>query len=100
MPTYPEEDLTVVLTAHRSDGYVRIRKCAYAFHILPSTFSGRHTRATTCSRSHESNRIPSTAEEETLLGVVTRLLHPGYPITLPLTSDLTERIRLSRFYLQ
>jgi hypothetical protein len=44
-------------------------------------------------------QILSTAEEKTLLKVVTRLSKLGYPITLLLIRDLTKEIRLSYFYL-
>ena len=99
MPTYSEEDLTTAITAYRNGEYTSIRKCAYAFNIPHSTFSDRLTRATTRSRSHESQKILSTAEEETLLKSITRLSESGCPITLSLTRDLAEEIRLSRFRL-
>ena len=99
MPTYSEEDLTTAITAYRNGEYTSIRKCAYAFNIPHSTFSDRLTRATTRSRSHESQKILSTAEEETLLKSITRLSKSGCPITLSLTRDLAEEIRLSRFRL-
>ena len=99
MPTYSEEDLTIAITAYRNGEYTSIRKCAYAFSILHSTFSDLLTRATTRSRSHESQKILSTAEEETLLKSITRLSKLGCPINLPLTRDLAEEIRLSRFRL-
>jgi hypothetical protein len=99
MPTYSEEDLTTAITAYRNGEYTSIRKCAYAFNIPYLTFSDRLTRATTRSRSYESQKILLTAEEETLLKSITRLSKSGYPITLSLTRDLTEEIRLSRFCL-
>jgi hypothetical protein len=99
MPTYSEEDLTTAITAYRNGEYTSIRKYTYAFNILHSTFSDRLTRATTCSRSHESQKILSTTEEETLLKSITRLSKSGCPITLSLTRDLTKEIRLSCFYL-
>jgi hypothetical protein len=99
MPTYSEEDLTTAITAYHNGEYTSIRKCAYTFNILHSTFSDRLTRATTCSRSHESQKILSTTEEETLLKSITRLSKSGCPITLSLTRDLAEEIRLSYFYL-
>jgi hypothetical protein len=99
MPTYSEEDLTTAITAYRNGEYTSIRKYTYAFNILHSTFSDRLTRATTCSRSHESQKILSTTEEETLLKSITRLSKSGCPITLLLTRDLAKEIRLSCFYL-
>ena len=99
MPTYSEEDLTTAITAYRNGEYTSIRKCAYAFNIPHSTFSDRLTRATTRSRSHESQKILSTAEEEILLKSITRLSKLGCPITLSLTRDLAEEIRLSCFHL-
>jgi hypothetical protein len=99
MPTYSEEDLTTAITAYRNGEYTSTRKYAYAFNILHSTFSDRLTRATTCSRSHESQKILSTAEEETLLKSITRLSKSGCPITLSLMRDLAEEIRLSHFRL-
>jgi hypothetical protein len=99
MSTYSGEDLTTAITAYRNGEYTSIRKCAYAFNIPHSTFSDQLTRATTRSRSHESQKILSTAEEETLLKSITRLSKSGYPITLSLTRDLAEEIRLSRFRL-
>jgi hypothetical protein len=99
MPTYSEEDLTTAITAYRNGEYTSIRKCAYVFNILHSTFSDWLTRATTCSRSHESQKILSTTEEETLLKSITRLSKSGCPITLSLTRDLAKEIRLSCFRL-
>jgi hypothetical protein len=99
MPTYSEEDLTTAITAYRNGEYTLIRKCAYVFNIPYSTFSNWLTRATTRSRSHESQKILSTAEEKTLLKVITRLSKLGYPITLSLIRDLAEEIQLSCFHL-
>jgi hypothetical protein len=99
MPTYSEEDLTIAITAYRNSEYTSIRKCAYTFNILYSTFSDWLTRATTYSRSHESQKILLTTEEETLLKSITRLSKSGCPITLSLTRDLTKEIRLSYFCL-
>jgi hypothetical protein len=48
---------------------------------------------------HESQQILSTVEEKTLLKAITRLSKSGCPITLLLTRDLTEEIRLSYFCL-
>jgi hypothetical protein len=99
MPTYSEEDLTTAIMAYCNGEYTSIRKCAYVFNILYSTFSDRLTRATTCSRLHESQKILSTTEEETLLKSITRLSKSGCPITLLLTRDLAKEIRLSCFCL-
>jgi hypothetical protein len=99
MPTYSEEDLTTAIIAYRNSEYTSIRKCAYAFNIPTSTLSDRLSTRTSRSKSHESQKILSTAEEETLLKAITRLSKSGCPITLPLTKDLAEEIRLSRFRL-
>jgi hypothetical protein len=99
MPTYSEEDLTNALAAYRNSEYTSIRKCAYAFNIPYSTLASRLSTRTSRSQSHESQKTLSTAEEETLLKAVTRLSNSGCPITLPLTRDLAEEIRLSRFRL-
>jgi len=99
MPTYSEEDLTTAITAYRNSEYTSIRKCAYAFNIPLTTLSKRLRTRTSRSKSHESQKILSTAEEETLLKTVTRLSKSGCPITLLLTRDLAEEIRLSRFRL-
>ena len=99
MPTYSEETLITALTAYRNKEYTSIRKCAYAFNIPASTLSNRLIRATSRSKSHESQKILSTAEEETLLKAITRLTKSGCPITLSLTQELAEEIRLSRFRL-
>jgi hypothetical protein len=99
MPTYSEDTLTTAIAAYRNSEYTSIRKCSYAFNIPPSTLSDRLTKATTRSKSYESQKILSTTEEETLLKTITRLSRSGYLITLLLTRDLAEEIRLSRFYL-
>ena len=99
MPSYSEDTLTIALTAYRKGEYTSIRKCAYAFNIPTSTLSDRLTRANSRSKSHESQKILSTAEEQTLIKTITRLSKSGLPITLPLTRDLAEEIRLSYFYL-
>jgi hypothetical protein len=97
MPTYSEEDLTNALAAYRNREFTSIRKCAYAFNIPYSTLAFRLSTRTSRSKSHESQQILSTAEEKTLLKAITRLSKSGCPITLPLTRDLAEEIRLSRF---
>jgi len=99
MPTYSEDTLLTALTAYRNGEYISIRKCAYAFNIPTSTLSDRLSIRTSRSKSHESQKILSTAEEETLLKTITRLSKSGCPITLSLTRDLAEEIRLSRFRL-
>jgi len=99
MPTYSEATLTTALIAYRTGEYTSIRKCAYAFNIPASTFANRLTRATSRTKSHESQQILSAAEEKTLLKTIYRLSKSGCPITLPLTRDLAEEIRLSRFRL-
>jgi hypothetical protein len=99
MPTYSEETLITALTAYRNGEYPSIRKCAYAFNIPVTTLSNRLSTQTSRNKSHESQQILSTAEEKALLKAIIRLTKSGYPITLPLTRDLAEEIRLSRFRL-
>jgi hypothetical protein len=99
MPTYSKEDLTTALAAYRNGEYTSIRKCAYAFNIPVITLLKRLSTRTSRSQSHESQKILSTAEEKTLLKVITRLSKSGCPTTLSLTRDLAEEIRLSRFRL-
>jgi hypothetical protein len=99
MPTYSEGDLTIALAAYRNGEYSSIRKCAYAFNIPPTTLTDRLSTRTSRSKSHESQKILSTAEEDTLLKAITRLSKSGYPITLLLTRELAEEIRLFRFRL-
>ena len=99
MPTYSEDTLIAALTAYRNGEYTSIRTCAYAFNIPRTTLTSRLSTRTSRSKSHESQKILSTAEEEVLLKAITRLAKSGYPITLPLTRDLAEEIRLSRFRL-
>jgi hypothetical protein len=99
MPTYSESTLITAIVAYCNGEYTSVRKYSYAFNIPPSTLSDRLTKATTCSKSHESQKILSTAEEETLIKSIIRLSKSGIPITLLLTRDLAEEIRLSRFRL-
>jgi len=99
MPAYSEEDLTNALATYRNHEFTSIRKCAYAFNIPYSTLASRLSTRTSRSQSHESQQILSTAEEQTLLKAITRLSKSGCPITLLLTRDLAEEIRLSRFRL-
>jgi hypothetical protein len=99
MPTYSEDTLTTALAAYRNGEYTSIRKCAYAFNLPRSTLTDRLSNRTSYVKSHESQQILSTAEEQALLKAITRLSKSGCPITLPLTRDLAEEIRLSRFRL-
>jgi hypothetical protein len=73
--------------------------CAYAFNIPALTLSDRLLTRTSYSKSYESQKILSTTKEETLLKAITRLSKSGYPITLLLTRDLAEEIRLFYFRL-
>jgi hypothetical protein len=97
MPTYSEEDLTTALAAYQNGEYTLIRKCAYVFNILVTILSKRLSTQTSYLQSHELQKILSTAEEKTLLKTITRLSKSGCPITLLLTRDLAEEIRLSCF---
>jgi hypothetical protein len=99
MPTYSEDTLITALTAYRNGEYPSIRKCAYAFNIPNTTLSKRLSTQTSRNESHESQQILSTTEEKALIKAITRLSKSGCPITLPLTRDLAEEIRLSRFRL-
>jgi hypothetical protein len=99
MPTYSEDTLTTALTAYRNGEYSSLRKCAYAFNIPRSTLSHQLSNRTSYVKSHESQQLLSTAEEKTLFKAITRLSKSGCPLTLPLTRDLAEEIRLSRFRL-
>ena len=99
MPTYSEDTLTIAVTAYCDSEYTSIRRCAYAFNIPHTTLTSRLSNQTSYSKSHESQQILSTAEEKALLKAITRLSKSGCPITLPLTRDLAEEIRVSRFRL-
>jgi hypothetical protein len=99
MPTYSEDTLITALTAYRNGEYPSIRKCAYAFNIPVTTLSKRLSTQTSRTKSHELQQILSTTEEKALIKAITRLSKSGCPITLPLTRDLAEEIRLSRFRL-
>ena len=99
MPTYSEDTLTTALTAYQNGEYTSIRKCSYAFNIPYSTLALRLSTRTSRSKSHESQKILSTAEEEALLKSITRLSKSGVPITLSLTRELAEEIRNARFRL-
>jgi hypothetical protein len=99
MPPYSEDTLIRALIAYYNSEYPSIRKCAYAFNILVTTLLKRLSTQTSRSKSHESQQILSTTEEEALIKSITRLSKSGYPITLPLTRDLAEEIRLSCFRL-
>jgi hypothetical protein len=99
MPAYSEDTLIAALAAYYNGEYTSTRKCAYAFNIPRSTLLDRLTNRTSYSKSHESQQILLTTEEKALLKTITRLSNSGCPITLPLTRDLAEEIRLSRFRL-
>jgi hypothetical protein len=99
MPTYSEDTLTTALAAYRNGEYTSIRKCAYAFNLPRSTLTDRLSKRTSYVKSHESQQILSTTEEKILLKYISRLSKSGLPITLPLTRDLAEEIRLSCFRL-
>ena len=99
MPTYSEDTITTALTAYRNGEYTSIRKCAYAFDIPNTTLSERLRSRISRSKSLELQTNLSTAEEGTLLKTIVRLSKFGLPITLLLTKNLAEEIRLSRFRL-
>jgi hypothetical protein len=99
MPTYSEDTITTAVTAYRNGEYTSIRKCAYAFDIPNTTLSERLRSRISRSKSHELQKNLSTAEEGTLLKTIVRLSKFGLPITLLLTKNLAEEIRLSRFRL-
>ena len=71
MPIYTEEDLTSTITAYRNSKYTSIRKYAYVFNVLLITLSKQLSTRTSRSKSHESQKILSTAEEQTLLKAIT-----------------------------
>jgi hypothetical protein len=95
MPTYSEDTLITALRAYRNGEYPSIRKCAYAFNIPVTTLSKRLSTQTSRNKSHKSQQILSTTEEKALIKAITRLSNSGCPITLLLTKDLAEEIRLS-----
>ena len=99
MPTYSEDTITTALTAYCNGEYSSLRKCAYAFNIPRTTLSRQLSNRTSYVKSHESQQILSAAEEKTLFEAIIRLSKSGCPITLLLTRDLAEEIRLSRFRL-
>ena len=99
MPTYSEDTLITALMAYCNSEYPLIRKCAYAFNIPNTTLSKQLSTQTSCNKSHESQQILSTTEEKALIKAITRLSKSGCPITLLLTRDLAEEIRLSCFCL-
>jgi hypothetical protein len=99
MPSYTKDTLTTALTAYRNSEYTSIRKCAYAFNILHSTLIDQLSTRTSCSKSHESQKILSTTKEEALINSITRLSKLGVPITLSLIRELAEEIRNTYFYL-
>jgi hypothetical protein len=84
MPTYSEGDLTIALAAYRNSEYSSIRKYAYTFNIPPIILTDRLSTRTSRSKLYESQKILSTAKEDTLLKAITRLSKSGYPITLSL----------------
>lgn len=92
MPTYFKDTLITAVVAYCNGEYTSIRKCSYAFNILPSTLSDWLSYATSCSKSHKSQQILSTTKEKALLKAITRLTKSGYPITLLLTRDLAKEI--------
>lgn len=73
MPTYSKGVLIDALAAYRNSEFTSIQKCAYAFNIPYSTLALRLTTRTSRSKSHESQQILSTTEEETLLKAIIRL---------------------------
>jgi hypothetical protein len=99
MPTYSEDTLTTALMAYRNGEYSSVRKCACAFNVPRSTLSHQLSNRTSYVKSHESQQLLSTAEEKTIFKAITLLSKSGCPLTLPLTRDLAEEIRLSRFRL-
>ena len=69
MPTYSEDTLTTALAAYRNGEYTSVRKCTYAFYIPAYTLSDRLSTRTSYAKSHKSQQILSTAEEEALIKV-------------------------------
>ena len=64
MSSYSEEKFNTALTVFRSSEYTSIRTSAYAFNISRSTLTSRYSTRTPRSKSHESQKMLSIAEEE------------------------------------
>jgi hypothetical protein len=99
MPSYTAEDLTEAMISYRAREYDSLRKCASALGILVTTLSKRLRDRKDRILAHENQQSLTLTEESTLMKWVSRLSKGGFPISLPLTLELAEEIRLNRYLL-
>lgn len=97
MPSYTAEDLTEAMISYRAGEYDSLRKCASAFGIPVTTLSKRLRDRKDRILAHENQQSLTSTEESTLVKWVSRLSKGGFPISLPLTLELAEEIRLNRY---
>jgi hypothetical protein len=96
MASYTEEDLTAAITSYCNGEYDSIKTCSDAFKIPKSTFYHRLHGRKSSSGMHENQQSLTSTEESTLVKWVSRLSKGGFPMSLPLTLELAEGIRLNR----
>jgi hypothetical protein len=96
MESYTEEELTAAITSYRDSEYDSIKTCSDAFKIPKSTFYHRLHGRKSSSGMHENQQSLTSTEEPTLVKWVSRLSKCGFPMSLPLTLELAEEIRLNR----
>ena len=95
MPSYTKEDLTAAITSYRRGDYDSIRSCSKAFQIPYTTLQAYLNQRKSLFESHENQQLLTSTEKSTLVKWVSRLSKNGFPISLPLTLELAEEIRLS-----
>jgi hypothetical protein len=99
MPSYTAEDLTEAMISYRAGECDSLRKCASVFGIPVTTLSKRLRDRKDRILAYENQQSLTSTEESTLVKWVSRLSKGGFPISLPLTLELAEEIRLNRYFL-
>ena len=91
-----QDDLTAAILSYHASEFDSIRACAKAFGVAYPTLRRRLLNKKTWNQVHESQQLLMSNEESTLVKWVSRLSKGGFPISLPLTLELAEEIRLNQ----
>jgi hypothetical protein len=91
-----EEALIEAIASYRRAEYTSVRSCAKAFSVSHATLTRRLQTTGSRFTAHENQQLLTSTEGSTLVKWVSRLSKGGFPISLPLTLELAEEIRLNR----
>ena len=92
-----QDDLTAAIISYRTSEFDSIRACARAFGVAYPTLRRRLLNEKPRNQAHESQQLLTSNEESSLGKWVSRLSKGGFPISLPLTLELAEEIRLNQY---